>query len=250
MSYLRSKLQAPSRNICGSVLRWPAASVACLSIHFLPSARQSAASAGSALMLSLMKTLAWTVLFLIVASGLESAANAVVEIAKDAIAPTRNTLRANENAARCTKCSSINSRRTQLLRRLAMPEPRVQLVDQLLGGVGDHGAGRIDRLGAGLVQRVVILRRHHAADDDHDILAALLLQRGLQFRHRGQMCRRQRRHAEDVDVIFDRLTRRFVGGGEQRSDIDVEADIGKGRCDHLLAAVVAVLADLGDQDAR
>jgi hypothetical protein len=38
--------------------------------------------------------------------------------------------------------------------------------------------------------------------------------------------------------------------GEQRPDVDVEAEIGEGRGDHLLAAVVAVLADLGDQDAR
>ena len=37
---------------------------------------------------------------------------------------------------------------------------------------------------------------------------------------------------------------------EQRADIDVEAEIGEGRRDHLLPAVVAVLADLGDQDAR
>src|ERR1700761_8268383 len=77
MSYLRSKLQAPSRNICGSVLRWLAASAACLSIHFLPSARQSAASVGSALTPSPRKTLSSTVLFLIVASGLGSSADAV-----------------------------------------------------------------------------------------------------------------------------------------------------------------------------
>ena len=37
---------------------------------------------------------------------------------------------------------------------------------------------------------------------------------------------------------------------EQRADVDVEAEIGERRGDHLLAAVVAVLADLGDQDAR
>ena len=56
--------------------------------------------------------------------------------------------------------------------------------------------------------------------------------------------------AEDMHVVLDRLPRGFVGGGEQRPDIDVEADIGKGRGDHLLAAVVAVLADLGDENAR
>ena len=41
-----------------------------------------------------------------------------------------------------------------------------------------------------------------------------------------------------------------AGRREQRADVDVEAEIGEGRGDHLLAAVVAVLADLGDQDAR
>ena len=37
---------------------------------------------------------------------------------------------------------------------------------------------------------------------------------------------------------------------EQRPDIDVEAEVGERGGDHLLAAVVAVLAHLGDQDAR
>ena len=41
-----------------------------------------------------------------------------------------------------------------------------------------------------------------------------------------------------------------AGRREQRPDVDVEAEIGERRGDHLLAAVVAVLADLGDQDAR
>src|ERR1700722_20350337 len=53
-----------------------------------------------------------------------------------------------------------------------------------------------------------------------------------------------------MHVVLDRLPRSFVGRGEQWSDIDVETDIGKGRGDHLLAAVVAVLAALGDEDAR
>jgi len=53
-----------------------------------------------------------------------------------------------------------------------------------------------------------------------------------------------------MHVVFDGLPRGLLGGGKQRPDIDVEADIGERRGDHLLAAVVAVLADLGDQDAR
>ena len=41
-----------------------------------------------------------------------------------------------------------------------------------------------------------------------------------------------------------------AGVANKRADVDVEAEIGEGGRDHLLAAVVAVLADLGDQDAR
>ena len=50
----------------------------------------------------------------------------------------------------------------------------------------------------------------------------------FQFRHRGEMRRRQRRHAEDVHVVLDGLAGGFVGGRKQRPDIDVEADVGKG----------------------
>jgi hypothetical protein len=64
------------------------------------------------------------------------------------------------------------------------------------------------------------------------------------------MACRQRGDADDMDVVLDRLPRRFVGGREERPDIDVEAEIGEGRGDHLLAAVVPVLAHLGDEDAR
>ncbi len=41
-----------------------------------------------------------------------------------------------------------------------------------------------------------------------------------------------------------------AGRLEQRADVDVEAEVGERGGDHLLAAVVAVLAHLGDQDAR
>ena len=53
-----------------------------------------------------------------------------------------------------------------------------------------------------------------------------------------------------MHVILDRLAGRFCGRREQRADIDVETEIGKGRGNHFLAAVVAVLSDLGDQQAR
>ena len=58
------------------------------------------------------------------------------------------------------------------------------------------------------------------------------------------------RDADDVDVVVDRLLGRLAGRLEQGADVDVEAEVGEGGGDHLLAAVVAVLAHLGDQDAR
>ena len=77
-----------------------------------------------------------------------------------------------------------------------------------------------------------------------------LRQRRRQLRHQRQVPGRQRRHADDVHVVLDRLARGLVGRREQRADVDVEAEVGERRGDHLLAAVVAVLAHLGDQDAR
>ena len=53
-----------------------------------------------------------------------------------------------------------------------------------------------------------------------------------------------------MDVVLDRLARAFLGGLEQRADVDVEAEVGEGGGDDLGAAVVAVLAELGDHHAR
>ena len=53
-----------------------------------------------------------------------------------------------------------------------------------------------------------------------------------------------------MHVVVDRLLGRLGRGLEQGADVDVEAQVGEGGGDHLLAAVVAVLAHLGDQDAR
>src|SRR4051794_5892414 len=155
--YLRSKVQPPSFRNCGSCFSSAAASAATWSSHFRPSARLSAASAGSALIRSSSRTLASTAVVLSAASGLGSAARAGV--ARHATAASRISLRAKGEAARSTAtilCGETVIERA-LFGRLAMAEPRVELVDQFLGGVGDHGAGREDRLGASLVQCVVIL---------------------------------------------------------------------------------------------
>ena len=78
----------------------------------------------------------------------------------------------------------------------------------------------------------------------------LLRELGFKLGHERQMTAGERRDAEDVDVIFDRLPRGFGRRRKQRPDVDVEAEVGKGRGDDLLAAIMAVLTDLGDQDAR
>ena len=78
----------------------------------------------------------------------------------------------------------------------------------------------------------------------------MLLQFRDHFRHQRLVAARQRRDAQHVDVVLHRHARRFARRLEQRTDVHVEAQIGKRRGDHLGAAIVPVLAHLGDQDAR
>ena len=53
-----------------------------------------------------------------------------------------------------------------------------------------------------------------------------------------------------MHVVLHRMARHLARRLEQRADIHVEADIRKGGGDDLGAAVVAVLAHFGHQDAR
>ena len=75
-------------------------------------------------------------------------------------------------------------------------------------------------------------------------------QRVAQRGHQRQVTGGQRRHPDDVHVVVGGLPGDLVRRGEQRADVDVEADVGERRGDHLLTAVVPVLTHLGDQDAR
>ena len=67
--------------------------------------------------------------------------------------------------------------------------------------------------------------------------------------HQGQVAGGQRGHADDVHVGLDRLAGHLRRRLEERADVDVEAEVGEGGGDDLLAPVVAVLAHLGHQDA-
>ena len=75
-------------------------------------------------------------------------------------------------------------------------------------------------------------------------------QRVAQRGHQRQVAGGQRGHPDHVHVVVGGLPRDLLGRGEQRADVDVETDVGERGRDDLLAPVVAVLAHLGDQDAR
>ena len=45
-----------------------------------------------------------------------------------------------------------------------MLQPGVDFVDQILGGVRDHRAGRVDRLSTCLVERIIVLRRYESLE--------------------------------------------------------------------------------------
>ena len=89
-------------------------------------------------------------------------------------------------------------------------------------------------------------------DHGDDILARRLLAKLFhQLRHQRLVPGRLARNADDVDVVLYRLTRGFCGIVRNSvSDVDVEAQVGEGRRDHLQAAVVSVLAELHDEHPR
>ena len=75
------------------------------------------------------------------------------------------------------------------------------------------------------------------------------VQRLAKSGHESQVPGGQRRGSDDVDVIVGSLLGDFFRRLEQRTDVDVESQVGEGGRDDLLAAVVAVLAHLRDQNA-
>ena len=98
--------------------------------------------------------------------------------------------------------------------------------------------------------RIQVAGRDHAAEHQEDVGPSLHVERGPDRGHERQVACRQGRNPEHVDVFGDRAIRDLLRGGEERADPDVEAEVGEGRGDHLLAPVVPVLPDLRDQDGR
>src|SRR5262245_2528820 len=115
---------------------------------------------------------------------------------------------------------------------------------------GNRGAGSEDRLHARPCEEFVVLCRNDPADRDHDVARTEPLELPDHLRDERLVTPRLRGHADHVDVVLDRLARHLLGRLEERAHVDVEAQIGERGGDHLGAAVVTVLTDLGDQDAR
>src|SRR5262245_18638092 len=115
---------------------------------------------------------------------------------------------------------------------------------------GNRGARAEDRLHARPLEEFVVLRWNDPADRDHDVARTEPLELPDHLRDERLVTARLRGHADHVDVVLDRLARDFLGRLEERAHVDVEAQIGERGGDHLGAAVVTILADLGDQDAR
>src|SRR5215471_2144429 len=136
--------------------------------------------------------------------------------------------------------------RAYLRREAALLDQR----EDLGGGFGDVGAGAVDRADAGYFEEIVVLRRDDAAADDQNVAGTFALQRFDQRRDEGLVAGSVGRDADNVDVVLDRLAGGFLRCLEQRADIDVEPDIGKGGGDDLGTAVMPILAELGDEHAR
>src|SRR4029079_4182486 len=103
-----------------------------------------------------------------------------------------------------------------------------ELLEEIDGSLDDGRSGPEDRLGAGFVERGIILGRDHASHNDNDVAAALLLERLAQRGYQRQVASRKRRHADDMHVILDGLAGGLFRRLEQRTDIDIEAKVGKG----------------------
>src|SRR6266516_2959163 len=116
-------------------------------------------------------------------------------------------------------------------------------------GLRDLRPGAEDRLHARTLEEGVVLGGDDAAAGDDDVPVAETLELLHELRHERLVAARLSRDADHVHVVLDRLARDLLRGLEEHAHVDVEAQVGEGGGDHLGAAVVPVLADLGDQHA-
>src|SRR5690606_9847305 len=95
-------------------------------------------------------------------------------------------------------------------------------------------------------ERVVILGRNDTADHNEDIGSFELGEFGAEFRDEGAVASGKGADADDMDVVFDGLASGFGGALKEWADVNVEADVGEGRRNDFLAAIVAILSHFGE----
>src|SRR4051812_41071157 len=123
-------------------------------------------------------------------------------------------------------------------------EISLQLFKNLLCRDRNDCAGPEHARRTGLDQKVMVLRRNHAANDNQNVLPAEILQLGNYFRYQSLMSACKCRDSEYMDIILRGHPGHFTRSLKQRTDIDIEADIGERRCNHPGAAIMSVLAHL------
>ena len=92
--------------------------------------------------------------------------------------------------------------------------------------------------------------RDHPATDHNDIARITRAQRLDQLGGQCFMACRLAGNAHNMHVIVDGVLCGLFRGLKQRAHIHIKPDIGKGRCNHLCPAVVAILAHFHNQHAR
>src|SRR5512139_1583268 len=127
----------------------------------------------------------------------------------------------------CSSASSVVSMAVSGRAGRRSAARRLDLFEHFLRAHRDRRARAEDALDAGLVEELVVLLRDHAADEHDDVAATLLLQLVDDRRHQRLVPRGQRADADRVHVVLDCLARALLGRLEQRTDVDVEAEIGE-----------------------
>ena len=100
------------------------------------------------------------------------------------------------------------------------------------------------------MELVVVLRGNDAADYDGHVFVAEFREGLAECGHKGEVTGGKRTWSDDIDVFFDGLARGLFGRLKQGAKNHVESEIRKSRTDHLLTAVMTVLTELADEDAR
>ena len=132
------------------------------------------------------------------------------------------------------------------LKRLgADGEAFVDEVDDVLGG----GAGEEDFGDAGFFHGGDVGFGDDAADEDGDVVHAFGFEQGHELGADGVVRAGQDGEADDVDVFLNGGGGDHLGSLAQAGVDDFHAGVAQGAGDDFCAAVVAVEAGLGDEDA-